>query len=119
MTKLESIEPFALSRVCGGGETACRAVGATVGGLAAAGGNLFGGYQGLAGLYTAAGLTYGSGLVNATTATQGLSERVFDGAAGMVGMIPVVGVGAAAYTGGKLGWKAGGALCGYGWNSKS
>lgn len=118
---LESIELGVLITVSGGmstGELACRGTGALLGGVGGLAANLTGFGAAGAGAAIASGTaSVVGGVVNAAGA-RSHGEASFDTVMGLYGALPLAGAPGTAYTGGKLGWKAGGALCGYGWNSR-
>ena len=115
---IESVEISLLAHVCGGqsaGELACRTAGALVGGVGGVAANLAGYGAATLGPAIASGTAnVAGGIANAAgTGSHGIAA--FDTVMGVAGAVPLLGSAPAAYTMGKLGWKAGGALCGYGW----
>jgi hypothetical protein len=121
MCNLESIEIQELGNVFGGKstmETVCRGAGGLVGGVLGAGANVTGIMaETAAGMAAGAVASVGAGIVNARSAS---SYREFDNdiTIGLVGAVPIVGLPMAVVAGGRLGSKAGGAACGYGWKSR-
>ena len=99
----ESISTEAMDHVVGGSETACRVVGGAVGGTLGAIANTVPNP-----LMSAAGA-----LNTVTSAAKGDPTFAIDALAAGGSMVPGVSAAAGAWTGAKIGSRAGAALCGY------